>query len=45
VARFDGETWSSHELDVPDAQIQAIAPGAGTVWLAGNCGVYSLAVP
>jgi ligand-binding sensor domain-containing protein len=45
VARFDGETWRTYELGVPDAQIQAIAPGIGKVWLAGKRGVHSLFVP
>lgn len=45
VARFDGETWWTYEPGVPDAQIQAIAPGIGKVWLAGKRGVYSLSVP
>ena len=43
AARLDGDRWTSYDLGVPDTQIQAIAPGAGTIWLATQRGVFSLA--
>lgn len=42
IARFDGDAWTAYDLGVPDAQIRAIAPGAGIVWLATQRGVFSL---
>ena len=45
IARFDGDTWIAYDLGVSNAQIQAIAPGAGKAWLATQRGVIALAVP
>ena len=45
VARLDGDTWSTYELGVPDAQIKALAPGAGKIWLAAYRGVFSVQTP
>lgn len=45
VARLDGDRWTAHALGIPNAQIKTIAPSADRVWLAGDRGVFSLAIP